>query len=246
MTEYNSHNRPTDEEISQPVKKQKAEHVSKGDEEEMGFAFDDETFSDHQITITAPEQETRVIHISKLILASNSTYFKSKILADSKNTLVELGADEKIEHFVDLIRWMYCKSFASKGGELSEVMILAYKFKVKKALEKCVSELSQEMSVSNACQYLEQEASMSQQYPNEEFFQGFSTLWQQSREYLRATFRDLNLVTFTSQTFLALTPDGLKAVLESDERRSDRRVRPCMLLNPWVTKLCCRRLIQVE
>lgn len=55
-------------------------------------------------------------------------------------------------------------------------MMLAYKFKVKKALEKCVSELSQEMSVSNACQYLEQEASMNKQFPNEEYFQGIVSI----------------------------------------------------------------------
>lgn len=218
MSDNHSHTRPIEDENSQPVKKQKLDTSrDNGDEEEMGFAFDDATFSDHQITVSAPGQDTRVIHISKLILASNSAYFKSKILADSKNTVIELEEGEKIEHFVDLIKWMYCKTFSSKGGELSEVMMLAYKFKVKKALEKCAVELSQEMSVSNACQYLEQESSMNKQFPNEEFFQGFSSLWQQSREYLRTTFRELNLATFTSQTFLALTPDGIKAVLESDD-----------------------------
>lgn len=51
-------------------------------------------------------------------------------------------------------------------------MLLAYKFKVKKALEKCAAELSQEMSVSNACQYLEQESMMNKQFPNEDYFQG--------------------------------------------------------------------------
>jgi len=214
------HSRPTlDADINPPnQKKQKVEqNESQNGDDEMGFAFDDTNFSDHQLTVTAPDQETRVLHISKLILASHSAYFKSKILSDSTNTLVELENNEKIIHFVDLIKWMYCKTFASKGGELSEVMMLAYKFKVKKALEKCAAELSQEMSVSNACQYLEQEATMNKQFPNEEYFQGFTQLWQQSREYLRTIFRELNLATFTSQTFLALTPDGIKAVLESDE-----------------------------
>jgi hypothetical protein len=202
--------------LQPPQKKQKIEGENGGDDE-MGFAFDDVTFSDHQLSVSAPEQETRIIHISKLILASHSVYFKTKIISDSTCTAVELVEDEKIEHFVDLIRWMYTKTFASKGGELSEVMMLAYKFKVKKALEKCVFELSQEMSVSNACQYLEQESSMNKQFPNEEYFQGFSQLWLQSREYLRNTFKELTLATFCSPTFLALTPDGLKAVLESDE-----------------------------
>jgi len=215
--EISSHSRPIDDEISQVQKKQKVDDLHENGDDEMGFAFDDTNFSDHQLTVSAPEQETRVLRISKLILASNSVYFKSKILSDSTNTAVELDDTEKIEHFVDLIRWMYCKTFSSKGGELSEVMMLAYKFKVKKALEKCVAELSQEMSVSNACQYLEQESSMNKQFPNEEYFQGFSQLWQQSREYLRTTFKELNLATFTSQTFLALTPDGIKTVLESDE-----------------------------
>jgi hypothetical protein len=112
---------------------------------------------------------------------------------------------------------MYSKQFVSKGGDLSEVMMLAYKFAVKKALEKCVADLSQEMSVTNACQYLEQESAMHKQFPNEEYFQGFNQLWEQSRKFLRDTFRELNLATFTSQTFLALTPDGIKTVLESDE-----------------------------
>jgi hypothetical protein len=43
---------------------------------------------------------------------------------------------------------------------------------------------------------------------------GFTLLWQQAREFLRTTFRALTLSTFTSQTFLDLTADGLKAVLE--------------------------------
>jgi hypothetical protein len=205
---------PESSKFQPPLKKQKTE----GDgDDEMGFAFNDVAFSDHQFSVSAPEQETRVIHISKLIIASHSVFFRQKITSDSACTSVELVEDEKIEHFVDLIRWMYTKTFASKGGELSDVMMLAYKFKVKKALEKCAYELSQEMSVTNACQYLEQEASMNKQFPNEEYFQGFSSLWIQSRDFLRNTFKELTLATFTSPTFLALTPDGLKAVLESDE-----------------------------
>lgn len=35
-------------------------------------------------------------------------------MSDSNCTSVELVGEEKIEHFVDLIRWMYTKSFVSK------------------------------------------------------------------------------------------------------------------------------------
>jgi len=58
---------------------------------------------------------------------------------------------------------------------------------------------------------------MRKQFPGEQHFSGFSVLWGQSREFLKNSFKELNMATFTSPTFLALTPDGLKAVIESDE-----------------------------
>jgi hypothetical protein len=60
------------------------------------------------------DQETQTLHVAKLELARNSPWFKAHLSHEGKATEIALENNERIPHFVDLIRWMYCKTFQSR------------------------------------------------------------------------------------------------------------------------------------
>jgi len=201
-----------------PLKKQKLVSDTDEDDANMGFGFDMPAFSDHRIDVVADEGASkRSVHVSKLLVAAKSLVLRAKIQKGDAFSEVTLEPGQKIDHFVALLRWFYTGTFELETSDLIEVMFLAYQFKSRKALEACTLELTNGMSVANACQFLERGNALQKLYPDDSDYLGFANLWTLSRTFLRETFKELNLARIASPEFLAMTEEGLKTVLESDE-----------------------------
>eukprot|EP01126_Amoeba_proteus_P033197 TRINITY_DN3254_c0_g2_i6.p1 TRINITY_DN3254_c0_g2~~TRINITY_DN3254_c0_g2_i6.p1 ORF type:complete len:384 (+),score=69.89 TRINITY_DN3254_c0_g2_i6:149-1300(+) len=133
------------------------------------------------------------------------------------STEIELEEGQEIHHFVDLLRWMYVHKFQSKGADLSVVMLMAHKYKADKALKQCTLELAEDISLHNACVYLDQEVQMRKNLSEDELVgDGFTRLWRDARNYIQRNFHELNLANMSSAEFLDLSVEGVKAVLQSE------------------------------
>eukprot|EP01126_Amoeba_proteus_P033190 TRINITY_DN3254_c0_g1_i4.p2 TRINITY_DN3254_c0_g1~~TRINITY_DN3254_c0_g1_i4.p2 ORF type:complete len:110 (-),score=24.13 TRINITY_DN3254_c0_g1_i4:566-895(-) len=84
---------------------------------------------------------------------------RRECMTKEDSTVIELEEGREIHHFVDLLHWILQIS-KQEGADLSVVMLMAHKYKADKALKQCALELAEDMSLHNACVYLDQEVQM--------------------------------------------------------------------------------------
>jgi len=154
-------------------------------------------------------------------------------MLEEDKTVVALEDEYTVEQMKDLLRWMYVREFQCKGADLSCVMSLAHIYQADRAIRQCAVELAQDMTIENACAYLDQEVAMRAKGEGQNLA-GFEKLWSEARDFIQKEFQEINGEILVSEKLVDLNVEGIKVVLASESVRIGTENTMFSIYRAWV------------
>jgi len=185
--------------------------------------FDNKTFSDSILRLHAGSV-SRILHVSRWLLASESPYFNqlfSNGMKETRQDVVDLHLDDQpsIEYFCDTIRCVYKeKQLVTPPENIMEVIRVADRFAFPCAVNRCMKTLKTEVtSIKNASIMLSIPEHMRVYSKTNEVLQIATEFIQNVFQNIRETMSN----RVQRQELLDLTPAAMLVVLKNDKLKID-------------------------
>jgi len=175
------------------------------------------------------DPQSRKLYVSRLLLALHSPHF-AKLLTQGNpppQLVINVGSFMEINYFIDVIRCIYNVEMESKVNELFEVFVMAIKYEVGCAMQKCSMIIRQQLSLGSVCAALELPAEICE---NEYVRDVVNT----SKEYLITNFGDLQQAVYKAD-FSELSQKALTMILDSEQLTFDSENTVFHVILLWIS-----------